>query len=174
MLGVVPASSVVEGVVVGGYAAEPLIAPAAPPQGARCEAGKDALPEASRRDEGGWRLLGWAPQGAVVARGAALRVVSLGAGGTATGDATLLQDGVPSPAPLASGAMNPDGTAHAWATPFGVVVHERAPRGRVVLLRPEGWATSGARAGDVAVSSDARHLAVAIDGTVHLLERAAP
>jgi hypothetical protein len=173
-LGVVPASSVVAGVFVGAYATEPLVAEAPPPSGARCDGSTSALPAASRRDDGGFRVLGWAPQGAIVARGAELRLVSLAPGGAANGDATLLEDGVPAPAPLPAGAMDPSGTAHAWATPFGVVVHERGARARVSLLRPEGWADVSATVGDVAISPDARRVAVVVGGTVRLIERAAP
>jgi hypothetical protein len=173
-LGVVPASSVVAGVFVGAYAAEPLVAEAPPPPGARCDGPTGALPPAFRRDDGGFRVLGWAPQGALVARGAVLRLVSLAPGGTANGDATLLEDGVPAPAPLPSGAIDASGAAHAWATPFGVVVHERGARARIALLRPEGWAEVGATAGDVAIAADARRVAVVVGGTVRLLERKAP
>ncbi len=174
VLGIVPASSVVAGVFVGAYTAEPLVAAAPPPPGARCDAATNALPAASRRDDGGFRVLGWAPQGALVAQGAMLRVVSLAPGGVPNGDVTLLEEGVPAPAPLPAGAIDASGAAHAWATPFGVVVHERGPRARVALLRPEGWAEVGATAGDVAISPDARSVAVAVGGTVRLMARAAP
>jgi hypothetical protein len=174
VLGIVPASSVVAGVFVGAYTAEPLVAEAPPPPGARCDGATSALPAASRRDHGGFRVLGWAPQGALVAQGAVLRVVSLAPGGVPNGDVTLLEEGVPAPAPLPAGAVDASGTAHAWATPFGVVVHERGARARVALLRPEGWAEVGATAGDVAISADARSVAVAVGGTVRLMARAAP
>ena len=53
-------------------------------------------------------------------------------------------------------------------------MHERGARARIALLRPEGWAEVGATAGDVAISADARRVAVVVGGTVRLLERTAP
>jgi hypothetical protein len=172
VLGIVHTANVVEGVVVGRYLAEPLIAAAPPPQGARCSGADGTLPEASRLDAGGYAVLGWAPQGAVVARGAEVRVVPLDANGAAIGEASLLAEGTPAPAPFTAGAATPDGSAYAFATPFGVVLRELVPRARVVLLRPEGWATAQGTAGDVAVSSDARRVAVEKGGVVYLISRA--
>lgn len=170
-LGIVNAANVVEGVVVGRYLSEPLIVTAPAPQGARCSDGVGTLPEASRLETGGYFVLGWAPQGAVVARRATVHIVPLDANGAANGEATPLAEGTPAPAPFTAGAATADGSAYAFATPFGVVLRELVPRARVVLLRPEGWAAAQGSAGDVAVSSDARRVAVEKGGVVYLISR---
>ncbi len=173
-LGIVHTANVVEGVVVGRYLSEPLLAPAPTPQGARCVDGEGTLPEASRLDAGGYLVLGWAPQGAVVAHGAEVRVVPLDASGAAIGEASVLAEGTPAPAPFTAGAATADGSAYAYSTPFGVVLRVLSPRAQLVLLRPEGWAAAEGAAGDVAVSSDARHVAVEKGGIVYLISRAGP
>ena len=171
VLGIVNAANVVEGVVIGRYLAEPLIATAPAPQGARCSGDTGTVPEASRLDAGGHRVLGWAPQGAVVARGAELRIVPLDANGAASGEPAVLASGTPAPAPITAGAAAADGSAYAFATPFGVVLRELVPRDRVVLLRPEGWAAAQGTPGDVAVASGAARVAVEKGGVVYLISR---
>lgn len=170
-LGIVNAANVVEGVVVGRYLAEPLIAAAPVPQGSRCDGDVGTLTEAARLDAGGYFVLGWAPQGAVVARGAEVRIIPLDANGAAIGEPSVLAAGTPAPAPFPAGAATADGSAYAFATPFGVVLRELVPRARVVLLRPEGWAAAQGNPGDVAVSSDARQVAVEKGGVVYLIGR---
>jgi hypothetical protein len=175
-LGVAAAANVVEGVLVGRYHAEPLVAAAPPPPGARCgpgdaERGARAIPESARFDAGGHLVLGWAPQGVVVARGGAVRVVPLDEEARPAGDAAELPAGTPAPAPLPSGAATPDGQLYAVATPFGVLVHDVVAR-RASLLRPQGWAAAAGDATDAALSPDGRRVAVVKGDKVLVIQRA--
>jgi hypothetical protein len=175
-LGIAAAAQVVEGVLVGRYHAEPLIAAAPPPAGSRCgpmatERGARAIPESARFDPGGYVVLGWAPQGVVVARAGAVRVVPLDEGARPAGDATDLPAGTPAPAPLPAGVATPDGRLYAVATPFGVVVHDVVSR-RVALVRPPQWSTTPGDASDAAIAPDGRRIAVVKGERVLLLQRA--
>jgi hypothetical protein len=142
-------------------ASAPLLPLPAPP-------GCTSLPEAERRDDGGFEVLGWAPQGVVAARGRERFVVPLSMEGKPTGPARLLEPGAPAPAPLPSGAALADGSTHAQATPYGVLVF--GPQG-VTLLRPDGYTSAVTHPVDVALSPSGRQVAVVSGGKVYLLSR---
>lgn len=133
--------------------------------------GDDAGCEDSAADGGlGWRLLGWAPQGLVAARGAELRVVPLDVAGQPSGAASTLTGGTPPPAPLPAGASTLDGRFHVELRGPGVLLHEvggDAP----TLLWPEGWAERTGEATHAAVSPSGRRVAVARGGRLFLMER---
>jgi hypothetical protein len=142
-------------------ASAPLLAQASAP-------GCVSLPEAQRRDDGGFDVLGWAPQGVVAARGAERFVVPLGIDGKPTDAPRALEPGAPAPAPLPAGTALADGSQHAQATPFGVLVF--GPQG-VALLRPEGYTSAVTAPLDVALSPSGKRVAVVSGGRVYVLTR---
>lgn len=169
VLRVVPAGSVVSGRALGPTHATPLLEPREPPAGA-CEGEGAELSAAQRRDDGGWEILGWAPQGVVAARGAELRVAPLTVGADPAGTPETLSAGTPPPAPLPPGAITADGRYRVELRGLGVLLH-RTGGGAPTLLWPEGWAEREGAPSDAAVSPSGRRVAVIRGGRVLLLER---
>lgn len=165
VLTVVRAGDVVAGVVAGRPVATPLLSPRAPPPGSRCP----TLPADVRRDDGGYRVVGWAPQGVVAVRGSETRVVPLTVEGQPAGSPRLLGDGDPTPAPILGGGATSDGAAYALSTPHGIAVHRRGEASQTVLLKPDGWESGGVSALDVVVSPGLDRVAYVRSGRVHTL-----
>ncbi|MEO0326071.1 MAG: hypothetical protein AAF447_24190 [Myxococcota bacterium] len=131
----------------------PLVpCPAVPPQG----------------DDGGWRVLGWAPQGLLAARLAeapARVLVPLTADGRAAGAPEVLSAGEAPPVPLRGGRVTPDGRTFVLETRYGVL---RVRAGESALWRPAGWdAFPGPRA--AAVDATGERVAVLAGDRVVLL-----
>ena len=124
-------------------------------------------PQTRRKNSGGYRVLGWAPQGVLAARGSEVRLVPLSIEGSASGEPRALDALMPWPAPLALGRATSDGSRYAWLTPFGVVIMDTS--GKAELWRPKGWETIGPGASDVALSPSGRRIAVISVGRVYLL-----
>lgn len=165
------AAEVVAGVVAGRPVSTPLIAPAAAPSGARCP----TLPDDVRRDDGGFRILGWAPQGIVVARRDELRLVPLTVDAAAAGPARTLGPSDPAPAPLLGGAATTDGSAYVLHTPRGLVLHHRGAReGAIRLLRPPEWDGAAVNPLDVVVSPNLDRIAYLAGGRVRTITWATP
>jgi hypothetical protein len=174
-LHIVANADVVSGVVTGPAVSTPLLEPLPPPPGSRCEPpAQGKLPDTLRDDDGGFRVLGWAPQGIVAARADEIRVVPLTASAEPAGDATVLAEGTPLPAPLPPGSATPDGQAYALATPYGLVVRRLGANGTTRLLRPKGWASQdgAVRESDVAIAPDATRVAYMRGHTVWVVEAA--
>lgn len=169
-LGIVPASAMVDGVPVGATTMDALVVPRAPPSGARCP----TLAAGVRADDGGLTVLGWAPQGALVAHGDEAWVVPLDVSGRPAGPPAALAPGTPTPAPIAAGAATTDGRAWVIASRWGIVLRELSPTARTTLLRPAGWDTAAEAPTDVAVSPSLRHVAVVRAGRVQILSRGGP
>ena len=134
-----------------------------PPAGAACN---DLLPASEidsplsiqqRRDTGGWRALGWAPQGALVAREGTLVLVPLDIAGASLGLPTTLAADEPAPAPIAPGHATADASAWAFTTDVGLVLYRRGHDAALVI--PTTFAHAEGIAIDVAVSPDASRLA---------------
>jgi hypothetical protein len=164
---VVPAQAIVFGQALGATHSLPLVSPRDPPAGAPCP---DLTP-ALRRDDGGFRVLAWAPQGVVVARGTDVSVVPLDVSARPAGDPEVLAPGTPPPAPLAPGAITADGRFLAEVRGIGVVVHRLAPSFETALLWPEGWASREGDVAEPAVSPSGNRAAVLRGGRVLILER---
>jgi len=162
-LAIVRVEDVTGNVVIGQPVSEPLLESKAPPRGARCP----ELPRATREQDGGWKVLGWAPQGVVAARGVEVRLVPLSEQAEAAGEPRVLRAG-PLPAPLPAGRYARAGHAHAAITSFGITVVELRGEGRAVLLRPEGW--SAEAASDVIISDDGARVAYLGGGRARLME----
>ncbi|MCS6799138.1 MAG: hypothetical protein NZ898_11535, partial [Myxococcota bacterium] len=153
------AAEVLGPVVAGRPIARVPLAPRAPPAHAHCPGD---LPEAVRADTGGFHLLGWAPQGVLVARGGQLWLVPLDAEVRPAGPPTPIAPTEPVPAPVQAGAMAPDGSAWARVTPAGIAVHVTGqPTAR--LYRPNGWDPS---VRDVAVAPGGVRVAFLAGGRV--------
>jgi hypothetical protein len=163
VLSIVRASDVVAGVVAGRPLSTPLLAPKAPPPGARCP----TLPADVRQDDGGYRVVGWAPQGVVAVRKDEVRVVPLTVDGRAAGAPRGLGDDDPTPAPILGGGATPDGSAYALATAYGIAVHQRGIR--TLLLRPSDWSADGISPQDVVVSPNVTRVAFVRSGRVRAL-----
>ncbi|MCZ7686418.1 MAG: hypothetical protein M5U28_49745 [Sandaracinaceae bacterium] len=168
VLRVIDASALVAGQAVGAPRSTPLLATREAPAGAPCP---DLTP-ALRRDDGGFRVLGWAPQGVVAARGAELTVVPLDLSAAPAGPPSPLASGTLPPAPLPPGAITADGRWLVELRGAGVVVHRVSPAAPPALLWPEGWAAREGVASDPAISPSGRRVAVLRGGRVLLLERA--
>jgi hypothetical protein len=167
VLRILSASGIVGGSALGPTHSTALLAPRDPPAGAPCP---DLTP-ALRADDGGFQILGWAPQGVVAARGATLRVVPLDLSGQAAGDPEELAPRTPPPAPLAAGASSSDGRFFVEVRGLGILVHRVLPDAETTLLWPEGWASRDGEVSDAAVSPSGRRVAVLRGGRVLLLER---
>ncbi len=165
VLSIVRASDVVAGVVAGRPLSRPLLSAKAPPPGARCP----NLPADVRQDDGGFRVVGWAPQGVVAVRRGEMVVVPLTIDGQAAGSPQPLAAGEPAPAPILGGGATRDGSAYALATPHGIAVHRRGPPAQTLLLRPEGWSPEAVSAKDVVVSPNVTRVAFISGGRVHVL-----
>lgn len=167
VLTIVPAGGLVSGNVFGTPHATPLLEPRDPPAGAPCP----DLTAPLRADDGGWRVLGWAPQGVVAARGDALRVVPLDVSAEPAGEPQALSPGTAPPAPLPPGRAAPDGRFVAEVRGLGVLLHRTAPEADTWVMWPEGWAEREGEPRDPAASPSGRRVAVLRGGRVLLLER---
>ncbi|MDB4976836.1 MAG: hypothetical protein JWN48_5177, partial [Myxococcaceae bacterium] len=127
---------------------------------------------ATRPDDGGFTVLGWAPQGLLAARGSEVRLVPLDSLGHALGPARVLPPDAPRPAPLPSGSATADGARYAEATPYGVLVYGPSST-RVELWRPEGYSAIAKGPLEAAISPSARKIALVAGSEVYLLEKAA-
>jgi hypothetical protein len=166
VLRVVASSSFVAGQVLGAAHSMPLLAAREAPAGAPCP---DLTPTL-RRDDGGFRVLGWAPQGVVAARQGELHVVPLDLSAQPAGAPSALTPGTLPPAPLPAGSISPSGDHFVELRGMGVLVHRVASRPETRLLWPEGWATRDGAVSDPAVSPSGRRVAVLRGGRVLVLE----
>lgn len=146
-----------------GIAARPVSTPALRIDDASCT----DTPQTRRKDSAGYRVLGWAPQGVLAARGSEVVLVPLSIEGAATGEPRVLDALTPRPAPLAQGRASSDAAHYAWLAPFGVVVFDNA--GKAELWRPKGFDAIAAAASDVAISPSGKRVAVTSGGRVYLL-----
>lgn len=145
--------------------ASPLLVEAAPPRGATCP-----LEGARARDDGGWHILGWAPQGVLAAHGSELRVVPLDVSARPAGPATTLDPGTPPPAPLPAGTIDVEGRFHVELRGPAVLVHPIRADAEPELRWPQGWAERQGEVTDAAVSPSGRRVAVLRGNRVYLFE----
>ncbi len=123
-----------------------------------------------RADDGGYALLGWAPQGLVAARGSEVRLVPLASNGRANGEPRLLAPDSPRPAPLPAGVATRDGARYVEATPYGVLLYGPSSN-QVELWRPEGYLEVAKGPLEAAISPSARRVAVVAGGVLYVLGR---
>ncbi|MCA9574568.1 MAG: hypothetical protein H6726_02030 [Sandaracinaceae bacterium] len=147
----------------------PRVAPLGPLDAPRCSA--DTPPTLEAPDDGGFTALGWAPQGLLLARGAALWVVPLTDEARPAGDPFSLDADTLPPAPVNGPGISRDGTRYVTALPMGLVLHTLGPDASVTLLRPTGWGDlpSDAPVRGLAMSPSGRAAVVQRGGAVYLL-----
>jgi hypothetical protein len=120
--------------------------------------------------DGGYQVLGWAPQGVVLVRGLEGSVVPLDLQGAPAGEPFALPAGAPLPAPLPSGAGTPDGARYAELSPAGILVYARGGS-PPELWRPDGYSALAASARQPAISPSGKRVAVLANGGVYVLSR---
>jgi hypothetical protein len=148
-----------------------LISPRRAPAGAACP---DMTP-ALRSDDDGWRALGWAPQGLLVARGIDVRMIPLDLSGRAAGAPVVIAPGGAIPGPIAPGHATSDGRLYVRSTTGGIVVVDLASAPRSAsLLRPAGWAPPDGTEVDAAISPSGRRIAWISGGRLRWVDRAEP
>jgi hypothetical protein len=124
----------------------------------------------TRPDDGGFTLLGWAPQGLLAVRGSEVRLVPLGSDGRALGPARTLPPDAPRPAPLPSGSATADGARYVEATPYGVLVYGPSSTS-LALWRPEGYTAIAQGPLEAAISPSGLRVALVAGHDVYLLEQ---
>jgi hypothetical protein len=144
-----------------------LVAPRRAPPRASCP---DLTP-ALRADDDGWRVLGWAPQGVLLARQTELRLVPLDMNAEPMGEPIVLESGAVIPAPIAPGAATSNAHALAYSAPGGLVLVEFAPERRVSFIRLAAHGNTEGMSFDVAVSPSTARIAWIAEGRVWWLER---
>jgi hypothetical protein len=128
------------------------------------------LPPEQREDDSGFRALGWAPQGVLVARGSALVVVPLDVSAHPLGDASAVTDAPP--APIAPGCASADASVWVGVTPIGLVVRRLGQPPELVV--PEGFTHADGTDIDAAISPSGRRLAWIEGGVVRWTDLDAP
>lgn len=163
-LRIVRSDDLVAGVLAGRPISEPLVEALPPPAGIACPR-REPIPGAT-----GFQLLGWAPQGIVVARASEVRVVPVTVQGEPAGAATVLEPSAALPAPLPSGPATPDGSHFAVATAYGILFVARSPGGKTRWIRPPGWEKAPFPIGDLALAPDASRIAVMRHDEIWLID----
>jgi hypothetical protein len=116
-----------------------------------------------------WAVLGWAPQGLVVASGDLLRVVPLNAFAKPAGNPIDLRTGSPLPAPIRGARITTDGSRYVIPHPEGIVVRDWRGGGSGLWLRPADWNSVPGELRSIAISPDGRHVAVQKGTEIRLL-----
>lgn len=116
-----------------------------------------------------WAVLGWAPQGLLVATGDLLRVVPLNELGKQAGRAVELEAGSPLPAPIRGARVTPDGGRYVIPHPEGIVIREWRKGGAGLWLRPSDWSTVPGELRSVAISPDGRRIALQKGNEIRLV-----
>jgi hypothetical protein len=116
-----------------------------------------------------WAVLGWAPQGLVVASGDLLRVVPLNAFAKPAGSPIDLRTGSPLPAPIRGARITADGSRYVIPHPEGIVVRDWRRGGAGLWLRPADWNAVPGELRSIAISPDGRHVAVQKGSEIRLL-----
>jgi hypothetical protein len=116
-----------------------------------------------------WSVLGWAPQGLVVASGDQLRVVPVDERGKPAGNPVDLRAGSPLPAPVRGSGITPDGTRYVIPHPEGVVVRDWQRGGSGLWLRPSNWAEVPGSLRALAISPSGKRIALQKGNEIRVL-----
>lgn len=116
-----------------------------------------------------WAVLGWAPQGLVVASGDLLKVVPLNAFAKPAGAPVDLHTGSPLPAPVRGARITADGSRYVIPHPEGIVLREWHGGGTGLWLRPPDWNAVPGELRSIAISPDGRSVAVQKGSEIRLL-----
>jgi len=107
-----------------------------------------------------WVVLGWAPQGLVVASADRLRIVPIGPAGKPAGSPVDLEAGSPLPAPIRGPGITPDGARYAIPHAEGIVVRDWKTGATGLWLRPKDWDGVPGPVRSIAISPDGQRIAV--------------
>jgi hypothetical protein len=107
-----------------------------------------------------WAVLGWAPQGLVVASGDLLRVIPLNAFAKPAGRPIDLNAGSPLPAPIRGARITADGSRYVIPHAEGIVVRDWRGGGAGLWLRPADWNAVPGELRSIAISPDGKRVAV--------------
>ncbi|MEM9731054.1 MAG: hypothetical protein AAF997_20950 [Myxococcota bacterium] len=118
---------------------------------------------------GEWTILGWAPQGLIVARGDRLRIVPLSADAKAAGKPSEVRPGSPLPAPVRGPGITSTGTRYVIAHPEGLVVRDWKKGGTGLWLRPPDWDSVPGEVRSVALSPDGQRAALQKGSEIRLV-----
>jgi hypothetical protein len=168
---IVPAGSVVSGLVTGHGTSEALLQPQPEAAGAGNEATPCAPQARAKSDHGGFVLLGLNPAGALFARGAELQLLPLDSQGHATGTGRVLTGSEPITSLNNPGPLDQTNRHFSLATSEGVVIVDRAVKTAKLVRRPASCA--GGQVSDAALSPSGRKLAMLCGGHVYVAEPAA-
>ena len=116
-----------------------------------------------------WAVLGWAPQGLLVASGDLLRVVPLNELGKQAGRPVELQAGNPLPAPIRGARVTPDGARYVIPHSEGIVIRDWRKGGAGLWLRPSDWSTVPGELRSVAISPDGKRVALQKGNEIRVL-----
>jgi hypothetical protein len=116
-----------------------------------------------------WAVLGWAPQGLVVASGDQLRVVPVDELGKSAGNPIDLRAGSPLPAPVRGSRITPDGARYVIPHPEGVVVRDWQRGGSGLWLRPADWTAVPGSLRALAISPNGKRIAVQKGNEIRVL-----
>ncbi len=116
-----------------------------------------------------WGVLGWAPQGLVVARDDRLRIVPLNSLAKPAGAPFDLKSGAPLPAPIRGARITPDGERYVLPQTQGVLVRDTRGQGRAVWLRPPDWDQVPGAVGSTAISPDGKQVALQKGNEIRVL-----
>ncbi|MET0385199.1 MAG: hypothetical protein ABW321_04530 [Polyangiales bacterium] len=164
---IVPAGSVIGGIVTGAAQSEPILQPeAASPEAASCTPGSRP-----HSDHGGFVLLGVNAAGAVFARGKHLWLLPLDARGEATFPAREVGPNAGLPPLNTPGALSSGARHLALATSEGVALIDRAQDSARLIRAPASCA--GGQVSDAVVSPSGKKLAMLCAGRVYVAEPAA-
>jgi hypothetical protein len=167
-LRIVPAQTVVGGVVTGAPVAEPLLQPEAGPEAAGCTNNSARM----RSERAGFELLGVNAQGVLFAHGKHLWQLPLQNDGNASGPAREIKPGE-TVAPLSSpGALDPSARYMALATSEGVALIDRTRDSARLIRTPASCA--GGLVSDAVLSPSATKVAMLCAGRIYVAEPAAP
>lgn len=116
-----------------------------------------------------WAVLGWAPQGLVVASGDLLRIVPLNAFAKPAGRPLDLRAGTPLPAPIRGARITPDGSRYVIPHKEGIVVRDWREGGSGLWLRPADWSKVPGELRSIALSPNGRRVAIQKGSEIRLL-----
>lgn len=116
-----------------------------------------------------WAVLGWAPQGLLVASGNLLKVVPLNALAKPAGRPIDLSTSSPLPAPVRGARITPDGSRYVIPHHEGIVVRDWHQGGAALWLRPADWNAVPGELRSIAISPNGRRVAIQKGKEIRLL-----
>lgn len=161
-LRIVSASQAEAGITSGPAVSEPLIEKRPTRPGASCS----KTPIEIEDDFGGYHVLGWTPQGIVVAAESRILLVAVDEQAQPIQATVAVTDAKALSAPIIPGASSPNGHIYGAITPIGVLIQRVLPSPKTLMIRPEQW--NEQETSDVAISPSGRKVAYLRAGRVQI------